>query len=486
MSQGNRIRSAWALAARGLLAGLALAAIHTGPARACSTPVYRYAMYNWPTAPYYVFFFHQGEIAEADQSINALIETAGRDETTPANVALEPVDLAEKEQLERLPRVVLDSREAHADDQKPLHLVYSAWGTELFAGQLDQPEFAAMINSPARKRLGELLAEGNAAILLVLTGPDEKKNEHAEQVAAKVAAEASAGKIPGGLDPGFPAMSEPPLEQTDQQDPGAPNPGEGANGDGPADAGQEASPSGFKVAVLKLSRTDPTEKWLVRTLLSVEPDLHEFAEEAMVFAVYGRGRAMPPYVGKGITDENLLECLMFLAGPCSCMVKDDNPGMDLLMQWDWEATAEAMAANDETLSAGPFGYEEFMPEEPTDEPAPGTGAGTAEASEVATNDAPDAAATVDAGEPAPQTSSDTPDSEVAQSTASEDAPNQIAVSIPSEELEAEAAAVAPVLPPAESESFAARQAWKLGVGFAAAAVFVVAIGLVLVLVRRPG
>ena len=29
--------------------------------RACTTPVYRYAMYNWAPSPYYVFYFHRGD-----------------------------------------------------------------------------------------------------------------------------------------------------------------------------------------------------------------------------------------------------------------------------------------------------------------------------------------------------------------------------------------------------------------------------------------
>lgn len=68
---------------------------------------------------------------------------------------------------------------------------------------------------------------------------------------------------------------------------------------------------------------------------------------------------MPPYVGKGINVENLVDCMVFLAGACSCQVKDQNPGMDLLMSWDWEKSAEIMAASDPQFAAGSFGYQEF-------------------------------------------------------------------------------------------------------------------------------
>ena len=117
----------------------------------------------------------------------------------------------------------------------------------------------------------------------------------------------------------------------------------------------------MKIAVVKVSRTDPAEKWLVKMLLAVEPDLNdaEYAKDPMVFAVYGRGRAMPPYVGKGITTENLLDCVTFLAGACSCTVKDRNPGVDLLMRFDWDAAAEVMARDDPELADQFFEEREF-------------------------------------------------------------------------------------------------------------------------------
>jgi hypothetical protein len=59
----------------------------------------------------------------------------------------------------------------------------------------------------------------------------------------------------------------------------------------------------------------------------------------MVFPLFGRGRAMPALVGAGITPENIKDAAAFLAGPCSCEVKRDNPGVDLLLTADWERAA---------------------------------------------------------------------------------------------------------------------------------------------------
>src|SRR5205807_1381286 len=54
----------------------------------------------------------------------------------------------------------------------------------------------------------------------------------------------------------------------------------------------------------------------------------------------GRGIALYALVGKGITAENIAKAAGFLVGECSCEVRRQNPGVDLLMAADWETGAE--------------------------------------------------------------------------------------------------------------------------------------------------
>jgi len=221
------------------------------------------------------------------------------------------------------------------------------------------------------------------------------------------------------------------------------------------------------VALLTVSRTDPAEKWLVRSLLAVEPDLEKLTAEPMVFGVYGRGRAMPPCVGKGITTENLIDCLMFLSGPCSCMIKDENPGADLLMRWDWEATAEAMAAEEEQqMNAGPQGDRESAREGSTGSAAVASAEGSAAAAAdtAAVSASPDSAKSADVAETTASPDSDQP-ADAAETTQA----GQTTVAV----------AVAP-------ESFSARMAWRIGIALAVGGVVVVAAGLVLLRLQRSG
>ena len=44
-----------------------------------------------------------------------------------------------------------------------------------------------------------------------------------------------------------------------------------------------------------------------------------------------------------MTEDNLLDYFAEVTGACSCTVKDQNPGIDLLMLNDWDAVAESMA-----------------------------------------------------------------------------------------------------------------------------------------------
>jgi hypothetical protein len=235
-------------------------------------------------------------------------------------------------------------------------------------------------------------------------------------------------------------------------------PPEGKPGDSAAGDGQARTPQKLNVATLSVSRADPAEAWLVRSLTAVETDLGKYAAEPMVFAVFGRGRALPPFIGRGITAENLTEAVSFVAGACSCTVKDQAPGWDLLLRWDWEATAETLAASDPTLRApgGWGGYQEFTPGE-TGQPG---------GSKVAAGQAAAPAGGGPRKGPGAGATGNAPPQPAAKAAA----PAEGAV----------APEPAALVTTAAAESFAMRQAVYLGIGVGVLLVFVVVIGLIVV------
>jgi len=446
------------------------------PASACNTPVYRYAMYNWASTPYAVFYFHEGTPAEEDEAVNKLLVELSEAEP-PANVYFNEVDVSEEEWFSRLHPLIKKLYEANAEVPKPMHLIITPWGAELFAGRLDEAKVKAMVASPARTKMNELLAEGNITVLMILTGPNADENQRAEKVAGEVVDVIVSGEIPVGIDPvGYgPEMPYDDNEQGDDEDGEEEDDGNG-NGD-------EDSKGRAKIAVLKVSRTDAAEEWLVRMLLSIEPDLDEFPDDAMIFATYGRGRAMPPYIGKGITADNLIDCVMFLAGACSCMVKDQNPGMDLLMQCDWNATADALAADDPAFDDDPWGYQEFEPQPPEDgvESTADAPAGDAPAENSPPGDSPPGGV-----ETTSQSVANAAAAEADQTPDVNSAEGAISPAV-AEAADNTAATLEQIAESVEFDnepaSFAMRQAWTIGLGLAIATFLVVVAGLVLV--RRP-
>ncbi len=324
-----------------------LAALCT-PVLACNTPVYRYAMYNWQTAPYIVFYFYEGEISEADQAVQKGFQKLTEEFPPQANVRFEPIDVADAKKMETLPEFVVEAWKAYEGGKKPAYLVFSPFRAHIYSGQLDAQSAERLVDSPARQKLGQFLEEGNATVMILLTGPDEEQNKKAEEALAGLCKLADAGEIP--VEQELPAMGLP---------------GQ-ADGDRPASDVDSPAPKKLGITVLKVDRNDPAEEFFVRMLMAIEDDLKDYADQPMIFAGYGRGRAMEPYIGKGITSENLVNVVAFLAGACSCMVKEQNPGADLLVKWDWEKTANKMAENDPSLDYGPSGsqgYSEF-PVEP--------------------------------------------------------------------------------------------------------------------------
>jgi hypothetical protein len=110
----------------------------------------------------------------------------------------------------------------------------------------------------------------------------------------------------------------------------------GARANEQADALRSDLPLKIEFSLLRLQRNDPAEEALLAMLTHLEDDLGDLASQPMVFPVFGRGRVIEPLVGAGITKDNVMEHSGYLCGACSCEVKDQNPGIDLLVAANWE------------------------------------------------------------------------------------------------------------------------------------------------------
>ncbi len=109
-------------------------------------------------------------------------------------------------------------------------------------------------------------------------------------------------------------------------------------------------PLKLKFSLLRLDATDPAEAVLRRQLVGPEGE----AERPFAAAVFGRGRVLGAWPLDQLDDRALEEACLFLVGRCSCRVKNENPGWDLLLNVDWDqalATAGKNAASEPATAA---------------------------------------------------------------------------------------------------------------------------------------
>ena len=87
-------------------------------------------------------------------------------------------------------------------------------------------------------------------------------------------------------------------------------------------------------SAVRLSADDPAERAFASLLRGSEADLREF-DDPIAIPLYGRGRTYFALVGAGMNADTIEENGHFLCGACSCQIKEDNPGLDMLMAVNW-------------------------------------------------------------------------------------------------------------------------------------------------------
>jgi len=284
-----------------LCALVAASALGTAVAECCDEPVYSYAYDNWPADPWELLYFHRPG-ATLDEATAQALKKLNDDNLI--NLIVSDVDVTK---MSEWPEGSLARRawDAHKEEALPLLVLVASNGYELFAGRLSAEELGALATSPMRQKIARLLSTGKHGVFLLLTGEDAQKNELARKALAK----------------------------------GLPDP----------------ETKKVQSSVLVLDRKDPKEKWLVRQLLAVREDLPKLTDP-MVFVIFARAYVLDPFVGEGITADNIGLGVQFLEGPCTCDYAGQLQGLSLLVRYDWDAyvTEKAPVVDDDfhSLLAG--------------------------------------------------------------------------------------------------------------------------------------
>ncbi|QEG02235.1 hypothetical protein Mal15_63210 [Stieleria maiorica] len=292
-----------------LLLSIGLIAITAAPADACQVPVFRYALERWPADNFELVVLHDGPLGDAESKLVDSLRDSGHQSSGSANCGVKVIE-AGKAQDELL-------RSVWAQHGRPgqavLASLYPVTAQEvpdrlIDAGPLDADTVANLVDSPIRQEIAKRLVAGESAVWIFVPCGDPKQDEVALKNLTR-----------------FVQQNETTLELPEQEE----------IEDEQALLEQLAIELRLDFSILTLHRDDPEEQFLLKMLLASEPDL-EALDQPMAFPVLGRGRVLYGLVGKGISELTIGLASRFIIGPCSCQVKNQNPGFDLLMAVDWE------------------------------------------------------------------------------------------------------------------------------------------------------
>jgi hypothetical protein len=291
------------------------------PLWACSVPVFRYALERWPADSYRFVVFNEGPLSSSDSDLTkqlSHIETMGYgrppllgqtvDVTQDIPEALSP--LWDEDKHPPLPAIMLLPPGLDPNVQA------------LWEAPLNQASVQMLLNSPVRQEVVQRLTDGQTAVWLFLRSEDPDLNAQLEadlQKQLKVMEDTL--KLPHELSEDD-AVYDTPMSEVDLR---------------------------IEFSVVPLDLHDPNETILTTIIRQAMPDdLAQYLPAAI--PIFGRGRALTVLDKTSIVPDVVEEICHFLVGPCSCQVKQLNPGMDLLMPVDWDG-----------LVTGLIGMEDIVP-----------------------------------------------------------------------------------------------------------------------------
>lgn len=273
---------------------------------ACQVPVFRYALEHWSSDKYQVIVLSDGPLDRSAQENVARLQAA--EQQPAANIETQTADVSTVHD-ERL----LEMWREHQPSNAPLMVVlYPRTAMQvpdrvLDAAELTPESVDRLLQSPVRQELAQRLCGGQSSVWIFVPCGDDDKDK------------AALAMLQQRIEINQKRLTVPTAEEMEIES---------------ARLDNNKIPLRIEFSVVTLDRADPREAFLLRALGHSEADLPK--SEPLAFPVFGRGRVLYGLVGAGIMPETIDMACKFLTGPCSCQVKEQNPGFDLLLAHDWE------------------------------------------------------------------------------------------------------------------------------------------------------
>lgn len=290
-------------------------------ALACQVPVFRFALERWEADDYRIIVFEKGPRSAATTALIERLQQSsrhGENGVGHANVAVELADIDNLTDAQQWSLLGWESLKTF-----PAMQVYypesSGIETPLWQGDLTGESIEMLLASPARQELTRRLTAGDSAVWLLFETADIAADALAEEKLVDALQEAEATlEIPEGvIRPEQLASTintrDVPVEMDDVL--------------------RSRIPLKIAFSVLRLNPDDPKEAIFSRML--TQSDQSERAAMQKAVPVFGRGRMMPGIPVSRFSASAIGSATSYLCGACSCQVKEQNPGLDLLINTDW-------------------------------------------------------------------------------------------------------------------------------------------------------
>ncbi len=287
----------------------------------CTIPVFRFALDRWHADPY-------------------RLELRAEDAAKPDIAAF-------VRNLDAASGINLEVSRSKGPDSI-LHMPASdGTGTEVWKGSLDRSRLDALVDSSARAQIAANILSGDAAVwVLVENGDPAGADRAAATITKRLRYLEKVIQLPK-IDPNDPSSRL---------------------GPGPA------LRTTFSVVRIP---TQHDEAPLLSMLSANDPEITH-SGKPWTSVVFGRGRVLGAWPIESMDDAHIEELALFLTGACSCQVKRQNPGWDLLLRFDWDTKLQSMGipplpateSNTPAPTAANQSPESVRIEPPTQEPAP--------------------------------------------------------------------------------------------------------------------
>ena len=245
----------------------------------CTTKVSEWTMLNFPPAFYELVYFTNGKLDKHVTQKQKKIRNSYKDVNLNFNI----IDINHYKNEEEKKMFEMADKE-----KMPLYALY--YKNKLFTQFKSTDELQTLLESPLLKKMCNELKNGKLCALLLLKTGDQTQNDHSANVLKKYLS----GSILKDIIP-----------------------------------------------VTHLNPNNVQERMFIKILLNVESDL-AYIKEPMLFGIFGRFRILEPLIGKGITAENIDYLIQFLSADCSCIIKTQMPGIDMLYFNKWNDVKPAL------------------------------------------------------------------------------------------------------------------------------------------------